>query len=190
MELDVTQSQETEDGETVESDPTTIIVKENDEGDGDADADADGDLDKPTVDPITDEDTSITGTGTPGATINVVVDGKVIGSGVVDADGNYIITLDDPLAAGVEVELYQSITDEDGNVTKSDSIFVTVEKSGSAGSSGGSTVEVDESDSSGDDTLPKTATSMFDMALAGLMAMLAGIGGLFFRRKKKDNPSK
>src|SRR5699024_11527769 len=132
MELNVTQSQVDEDGETVESDPTTVIVQENNEGDGDADADsdsdadadADGDLDTPTVDPITDKDTTITGTGTSGATVEAVGDGKVIGSAVVDADGNYVITLDDPLAAGIEVEIYQSITDEEGKVTKKESDFI------------------------------------------------------------------
>ncbi|MBM7599149.1 LPXTG-motif cell wall-anchored protein [Virgibacillus halotolerans] len=48
MELEVTQSQEDEDGETVESDPAyvTVLASEDEDGDGDADADADADADK------------------------------------------------------------------------------------------------------------------------------------------------
>lgn len=70
-------------------------------------------IDSPTIDTITDADTEINGTGTEGGVIIATVAGARIGESIVDENGDYIIELNEPLAAGTEVSLYQM--DGDGN---------------------------------------------------------------------------
>ncbi|MEU6134591.1 Ig-like domain-containing protein [Nocardioides sp. NPDC047086] len=59
---------------------------------------------------------TITGTGEPGATVEVTIDGQVVGEATVDADGNWELPLTDPLADG-EHTVTATQTDQAGNVS-------------------------------------------------------------------------
>ncbi|EJR93296.1 S8 family serine peptidase [Bacillus cereus] len=69
----------------------------------------------PKVNKVTDQDTKITGTGEKGAIVKVTVDGKEIGTGTVDDQGNF--TVDIPKQPGGK-EVVVTLTDADGNVSK------------------------------------------------------------------------
>ncbi|WP_232299090.1 Ig-like domain-containing protein, partial [Bacillus cereus] len=71
--------------------------------------------DAPKVNKVTDQDTKVTGTGEKGATVKVVVDGKEIGTGKVDDQGNY--TVDIPKQPGGK-EIVVTLTDAAGNTSK------------------------------------------------------------------------
>src|SRR5699024_6485974 len=169
-------------------------------------SDADGiQLDEPHVDGITSGDTTITGTGNPGASVSITSDDGVIGIGTVDASGKFKIQLDRAAKAGEELVFAQYEVDEDGatiDATVSDPVTITVSEAandgivvevGNNGSDGsnGSTVgsnsgHVDGSTSG--DELPNTATSTFNWIMGGFLAMIAGLAGIFTtgRRKKED----
>ncbi|EJR89792.1 hypothetical protein IKE_05966 [Bacillus cereus VD196] len=68
--------------------------------------------DAPKVDPVTDQNTKVTGIGEKGSIVKVVVDGKEIGSGKVDNQGNY--TVDIPKQPG-GAELIVTLIDAAGN---------------------------------------------------------------------------
>ncbi|WP_238141311.1 Ig-like domain-containing protein [Bacillus cereus] len=69
----------------------------------------------PKVNIVTDQDTKVTGTGEKGATVKVVVDGKEIGTGKVDDQGNY--SVDIPKQAGGK-EVVVTLTDAAGNTSQ------------------------------------------------------------------------
>ncbi|MGG0375529.1 Ig-like domain-containing protein, partial [Bacillus toyonensis] len=69
----------------------------------------------PKVNKVTDRDTKVTGTGEKGATVKVTVDGKEIGTGKVDNQGNYAVDI--PKQPGGK-EVVVTLTDEAGNISK------------------------------------------------------------------------
>ncbi|MGG0256623.1 Ig-like domain-containing protein [Bacillus toyonensis] len=75
----------------------------------------------PKVNEITDEDTKVMGTGEAGSKVSVVVDGKEIGSGTVDKEGNF--TVDIPKQPGGK-EIAVTLTDAAGNTGKPANIKV------------------------------------------------------------------
>lgn len=72
-------------------------------------------IDAPSINDLTEGDTTVTGTGsTPGNTITVIDDsGKTIGTGTVDDNGKYSVTVDQPLVGGSTV----SVEESNGTVT-------------------------------------------------------------------------
>ncbi|HDR8072568.1 TPA: carbohydrate binding domain-containing protein [Bacillus cereus] len=85
------------------SEPAKIIVKDTVAPDA------------PKVNDVTDQDTKVTGKGEKGSKVSVVVDGKEIGSGTVDDQGNF--TVDIPKQSG-EKEVVVTLTDATGNVSQ------------------------------------------------------------------------
>ncbi|MGG0256917.1 Ig-like domain-containing protein, partial [Bacillus toyonensis] len=69
----------------------------------------------PKVNIVTDQDTKVTGTGEKGATVKVTVDGKEIGIGKVDDQGNY--SVDIPKQPGGK-EVVVTVTDASGNTSQ------------------------------------------------------------------------
>ncbi|EJR90883.1 Ig-like domain-containing protein, partial [Bacillus cereus] len=71
--------------------------------------------DVPKVNTVTDQDTQVSGTGEKGATVKVVVDGKEVGTGKVDDQGNYTVDISkQPVGKDVLVTL----TDAAGNTSQ------------------------------------------------------------------------
>ncbi|WP_192870463.1 Ig-like domain-containing protein, partial [Bacillus cereus] len=66
----------------------------------------------PKVNEITDQDTKVMGTGEAGSKVSVVVDGKEIGSGTVDEQGNFTVGI--PKQPGGK-EIAVTLTDTSGN---------------------------------------------------------------------------
>src|SRR5699024_2192260 len=155
-------------------------------------------LDAPIVNDAFENDTEITGTGETGSTVQVTDnEGNEIGTAVIDGDGNFNVILDRPLVEGDLLEVIQFIEGENGELIKSDPTIVTVlpvdgeeeeTDDGSNGNDSGGTVDDDANGSGTNDgdgkELPKTATSTFNWILGGFMTLLAGVTGLFSRRKK------
>ncbi|WP_213422457.1 Ig-like domain-containing protein [Bhargavaea massiliensis] len=145
-------------------------------------------VDKPSVDPITDADLSITGEGKDQHSIIAYVDGKEIGKADVNEDGDFSIKLQEKLKAGTKVEVRQS--DPDGKL--SEPVQVTVEKAAESGS--GSDYKAESgtkgtsgtSGSSSGQKLPKTATATGALGLAGGGVLLAGLLMRRFARKGKN----
>ncbi|EPR84350.1 hypothetical protein L289_1478 [Acinetobacter gerneri DSM 14967 = CIP 107464 = MTCC 9824] len=78
--------------------------------------------DAPTDVAVTEDGTQVTGKGEPGSTVNVTdQDGKVIGTGKVDKEGNFAVDLEKPLTNGEDVTV--QLEDEAGN--KSSEVTVT-----------------------------------------------------------------
>jgi predicted nucleic acid-binding Zn-ribbon protein len=77
-------------------------------------------------DTIDDRTPTIEGTGEPGTTIVVIVDGEPVGEATVDEDGNWSLTLPDPLSDG-DHTIEAVAVDEAGNESGSDSIEITVD---------------------------------------------------------------
>lgn len=69
-------------------------------------------LDPPTLNPINDTDSQLTGTGIPGDTVIITIAGEEIGRATVGEDGRWILSLDNPLTAGTVVNATQT----DGNL--------------------------------------------------------------------------
>ncbi|KAA3665135.1 MAG: LysM peptidoglycan-binding domain-containing protein [Chloroflexi bacterium] len=68
---------------------------------------------------------SLTGTGTPGSTVDIVIDGAVVGTTVVGDDGSWSFELD--LPNGGDYQLSARALDADGNLfTETDSTTMTV----------------------------------------------------------------
>ncbi|MFE7226183.1 Ig-like domain-containing protein, partial [Nocardioides sp. NPDC057577] len=78
---------------------------------------------------ISDSTPTITGTGEPGATVEVSMDGTVIGTATVDADGGWTLPTTDALAEG-EHTVSAIQTDEAGNVSPADSNTFTIDTAG------------------------------------------------------------
>ncbi|WP_413318264.1 Ig-like domain-containing protein, partial [Agrococcus sp. 1P02AA] len=75
---------------------------------------------------ISDASPTVTGTGEPGATVEVSIDGAVVGTAVVDEDGAWSLETTEVLADGEHtVDATQS--DAAGNVSPADSVSFTVD---------------------------------------------------------------
>ncbi|EJR91198.1 Ig-like domain-containing protein, partial [Bacillus cereus] len=72
-------------------------------------------VEAPKVNKVTDQDTKVTGTGEKGAIVKVTVDGKEIGTGTVDDQGNFTVNI--PKQPGGK-EVVVTLTDMAGNVSK------------------------------------------------------------------------
>lgn len=83
-------------------------------------------LEPPTVDPIDDDDLSITGSAGGGHVVIAAIDDELIGAAEADDEGRYTIDLTESLKAGTVVELLQL----SGDGQYSDTISVTVLKAG------------------------------------------------------------
>ncbi|MEH7745522.1 Ig-like domain-containing protein, partial [Neobacillus drentensis] len=76
---------------------------------------------KPTVSEVTDKDTTITGQAEAGSTVEVKVNGSVIGTGTAGEDGRYEVTIPVQLAGS---ELVIISTDKAGNVSEETAVVV------------------------------------------------------------------
>jgi hypothetical protein len=74
----------------------------------------------------TDSTPTVSGTGEPGATVTVEVDGDEVGEAVVDGDGNWELPLTDPLDDG-EHTITATQTDEAGNESAADEVTFAVD---------------------------------------------------------------
>jgi hypothetical protein len=99
---------------------------------------------------ITDTTPTITGTGEPGAEVEVTIDGDVIGTATVTPEGIWTLDATEPLADGVhDVEATQ--TDPAGNTSPADAVSFTLD---SAAEPTAPVIERPESGSSLSDTTP------------------------------------
>ncbi|GAB4070991.1 hypothetical protein GCM10028777_37860 [Angustibacter speluncae] len=116
----------------------------------------------------TDRTPQVRGTGEPGATVTVRVDGVVVGTAVVGADGTWTLDLSRALTvAGHVLSVVQ--TDAAGNVSpEAVADFAVVAASGGGGGGGGGRDARDRSD------LPRTGTDPVDALLASLVLVLGG----------------
>nr|WP_232299087.1 Ig-like domain-containing protein [Bacillus cereus] len=79
----------------------------------------------PKVNPVTDNDTKVKGTGEPNTTVSVKVNGQEIGNGTVDEKGNY--TVDIPKQAnGTAVSV--TLTDRSGNTSPETTVQVQADQ--------------------------------------------------------------
>lgn len=157
--------------------PTTIEVQPA--TDVDPDPSEDGTPDTPEIDSGAEEGSdTIVVIVNPRDTTVVIVDGEIVAiiPGDPNADPNerirLEIELDEPLREGAEIEIYQ--ISEDGVQGPSQHITVTDE------------VEEYEDESDGI-RLPRTATEIWTVGLAGFITLLTGIGAKLFGRDKKDD---
>jgi LPXTG-motif cell wall-anchored protein len=79
---------------------------------------------------ITDTTPTITGTGEPGATVEVSIDGTVVGTAPVNTNGVWTIDSPDALAPG-DHEASATQTDPAGNVSVADSVGFTIDQTAS-----------------------------------------------------------
>ena len=103
------------------SDPVIVTVDEKEDED-------DGKSHKPGVNPVTEGDKEITGTGEPGSEITVTFPDGSTETAIVDDDGNWTVEVPDDvtLEAGDEIEVVQI---EDGK-EPSDPVIVKVDEKG------------------------------------------------------------
>ncbi|MEK4862588.1 Ig-like domain-containing protein [Staphylococcus sp. FSL W8-0774] len=78
----------------------------------------------PTVNPVTSEDKTITGTAEPGSTVTVTFPDGTTATGTADADGNYVIDIpsNEDLKGGETLPV--TATDKDGNTSEKASTVV------------------------------------------------------------------
>ncbi|RIM84260.1 YSIRK signal domain/LPXTG anchor domain surface protein, partial [Staphylococcus xylosus] len=79
----------------------------------------------PTVNPVTSDDTQITGKAEPNSTVTVTFPDGTTASGTTDADGNYVIDIpaNDNLKGGETLPV--TATDKDGNTSEPATTVVT-----------------------------------------------------------------
>ncbi|MDH5042577.1 Ig-like domain-containing protein, partial [Enterococcus faecalis] len=79
----------------------------------------------PTINPVTSDDTQITGKAEPGSTVTVTFPDGTTASGTTDADGNYVINIpsSEDLKGGEELPV--TATDKDGNKSEPATTVVT-----------------------------------------------------------------
>ncbi|WP_436881276.1 Ig-like domain-containing protein [Staphylococcus pasteuri] len=79
----------------------------------------------PTVNPVTSEDKTITGTAEPGSTVTVTFPDGTTATGTADADGNYVIDIpsNEDLKGGETLPV--TATDKDGNTSEPATTVVT-----------------------------------------------------------------
>ncbi|MCG3402339.1 YSIRK-type signal peptide-containing protein [Staphylococcus massiliensis] len=79
----------------------------------------------PTINPVTSEDTTITGTAEPGSTVTVMFEDGTTGSAITDAEGNYTITIPEgvDLVGGKVLPIIA--TDDSGNASNETTTTVT-----------------------------------------------------------------
>lgn len=75
---------------------------------------------------LNDNTPTVTGTGEPGATVTVEVDGEEVGEVIVSGDGTWELPLTEPLNEG-EHTITATQTDEAGNTSAADEVTVTVD---------------------------------------------------------------
>ncbi|HHQ2481163.1 TPA: Ig-like domain-containing protein, partial [Bacillus cereus] len=73
-------------------------------------------LKAPQVNEVVDTDTKVTGTGKPGASVSVTVNGKEIGKGMVDEKGNYTVTVPKQ-EEGTSIHVVQKVNGSTSPVT-------------------------------------------------------------------------
>ncbi|MFJ7729675.1 Ig-like domain-containing protein [Neobacillus sp. NPDC097160] len=76
---------------------------------------------KPAVNQVTEKDASVTGTAEAGSKVEVKINDSVIGSGTVETDGKFSVTIPVQKAG---VELVISATDKAGNVSEATTVVV------------------------------------------------------------------
>ncbi len=81
---------------------------------------------------VADDTPDVTGTGEPGATVDVTIDGDEVGSTTVDGDGNWTITVDEPLDDG-DHTVVATQTDAAGNTSAPDQVTFAVDTGGDDG---------------------------------------------------------
>ncbi|HDR8072588.1 TPA: carbohydrate binding domain-containing protein, partial [Bacillus cereus] len=79
----------------------------------------------PKVNPVTDNDTQVKGTGEPNTTVSIQVNGKEVGKGTVDGKGNYTVGIPKQ-AKGTEVSV--TLTDKAGNTSPETKVQVQVDQ--------------------------------------------------------------
>ncbi|MBR7743715.1 hypothetical protein KC207_10480 [Phycicoccus sp. BSK3Z-2] len=125
----------------------------------------------------TDDPTpEVTGTGEPGATVTVTVDGTTVGTTVVDEDGSWSVTVPNALGNGSHV-VTATQTDAAGNVSDPDSVRFSVQ---AAVGSGGGTPPAGGSTGGGTGgsggSLAQTGSELLPLAGFGLVLLCFGIG--------------
>lgn len=123
-------------------------------------------------DTVTDRTPTIEGTGEPGTTIVVIVDGEPVGIVVVDEDGNWRLTLPDPLADG-DHTIEAVAVDEAGNESGSDSIEITVDVADSTDGGSGDRPE-----------LADTGGPSLGFGLVGAVLLVVGGTALSLTRRR------
>lgn len=98
-----------------ESDPATVTVTAAGAADEAAPL-------APAVNPVSEEDTAVTGTGEPGAIVTVEIGEDVIGTGTVNDDGTFEVTIPAQEAGTV---IIVTLTDDGGNTSDETAVTVT-----------------------------------------------------------------
>lgn len=136
----------------------------------------------------TDTTPTITGTGDPGATIRVSVNGKVVGTTTVAADGTWSVTVTAPLAVGAHTVTAVQ-TDAAGNVSQTSSpLAITITASSTTTTSGSATSSPGSSGSGGSGStgsLARTGAEAGLLALIGAVLLVGGFG-LTTRRRRRS----
>lgn len=122
---------------------------------------------------ISDPTPTITGTGEPGGTVTVEVDGETVGTAPVGDDGTWSLELSDPLDSGSHTVLATQ-TDAAGNVSDPASLEFAV-----AG-----VTDSDDSDDSSNGSLAFTGASG-GLAAVGLLGVLLSVAGVALRRRRR-----
>lgn len=115
----------------------------------------------------------IAGTGIPGATLSVSVDGEEIGTTTVDENGDWGGALESDLSVGEHTISAAQTADESTSAAHSVTYTVTEPDGGGGG------------DDDGD--LPNTGVSaIVPLTIGGLLAIAAGAGAVYFTRRRRS----
>jgi LPXTG-motif cell wall-anchored protein len=140
------------------------------------------------ADGSTTEDTTppVTGTGEPGATVMVTIDGVEVGTALVDADSNWQLDLTSPLSCGRHtVSAVQEVPDLLARISPPSApvTFTVACPPGTSGSGSGST---SGSADPGGDGLAATGAGSALGLLAAVGLLLVGAGSWLVRRRRPD----